>query len=108
VLATGQPLTTDAQLIYSDGERARIAAGGDLPSFADLHVVAVDLPAVGARELRVWVHRVGPDGESHPLPAPIEVVDGDRTRRFDPELTGGHVLLPVSGGTCSVRFVFRR
>jgi hypothetical protein len=46
--------------------------------------------------------RVIVEGDSESLPMLLEVSSGDETRRFDLKLSGGQVVLPVTGDPCRV------
>ncbi len=52
----------------------------------------------GARftELKVWGHTITPMGASEGLPALVEVHHGAKTEQFDLQVSGGHVVLPLS------------
>ena len=55
----------------TDGERQFQGSTGDLPEFATLRSVGIDLPAEGARELKVWAHTISPEGDlGNPAGAP--------------------------------------
>jgi hypothetical protein len=71
-----------------------------VPAFSSLRHAAVHLPATRAGELKVWVHRVRPDGDAQGLPAVLDVHTGAATTRLDLKPPGGHVLLPHNGEAC--------
>lgn len=71
--------------------------------FSTLRYATFHLPATVARELKVWVHRVTLEGGSEDLPALVEVHCGNKTRRFDLKLSGGQVVLPLTGDACWLR-----
>ena len=75
-------------------------AVGEVPAFSSLRQAAVHLPATQAEELKVWVHRVRPDGDAEGLPAVLDVHDGATTTRCELGLPRGHVLLPHKGEAC--------
>jgi amino acid permease len=100
ITAAGQPAAAEVQLHYAGSEQTAQAAVGEVPAFSSLRHAAVHLPATRAGELKVWVHRVRPDGDAEGLPAVLDVHDGAATMRFDLEPPGGHVLLPHNGGAC--------
>jgi hypothetical protein len=103
IMAAGEPLVAAADLEYPEGRQASQAAEGEVPEFASLRSATFHLPETPARELKVWAHRVTPDGDSQALPAVAEVRCGDEIRRVDLSLSRGQVLLPVPAGACEVR-----
>jgi hypothetical protein len=59
--------------------------------------VTLELPTQGAREIKVWAHRVTLEGMLEPLPIRVDVVDGSDSRQFDLAASGGQVVLPLTG-----------
>jgi len=56
-----------------------------------------------ARELKVWVHQITPEGESERVPAVVEISSGEQSpRQFDLGAIGEQVLVRLSGG-CTVQ-----
>jgi amino acid permease/predicted transcriptional regulator len=107
VTAAGRPAEADVLLEYSDGERRVGAAGRQVPAFPSLRRVTFGArPHAGAtavtRELKVWVHRVTPEQDSHGIPAQLQVHLGDETRHFDLELSRGQVVLPLTDASWRV------
>lgn len=92
----GEPLTADVQLGFSDGEESQHAASVEIPTMSKLRHATFHLPATSARELKVWAHRVTPDGVSESLPVVVEVRRGSEIKQFDLKLSGGQVVLPVT------------
>jgi hypothetical protein len=75
VVVAGRARSADVRLERTDGTTEVHAATGPL-RLAGLTRATFSLADHAARELKVWVHRVTPDGESVGLPASIEVVNG--------------------------------
>ncbi|HZG42516.1 MAG TPA: hypothetical protein VEY93_06105, partial [Longimicrobium sp.] len=103
LMAGGQPQPAPVRLTYAEGERHLEAASGEVPAFSTLQSAEFGLPAVRARELKVWVHRVTPEGDSEALPALVEMHSGEEVHRSDLGLLGGEAHLPFSGDACRVR-----
>jgi hypothetical protein len=106
LIAAGQPATTEVQLGYPEGERVYQAASGDIPDFARLQYITFHLPATAAQELKVWAHKIISAGNSESLHAALEVHSGDEMKQFDLKLSGGHVILPLTGEACWLKIVF--
>jgi hypothetical protein len=100
VTAIGHPCTARVRLDYGDGLRSREAAEEPIATFSRLRAASLDLPTHGARELKVWAHRVTAEGVSEPLPVAVAVVDGTDVRRVDLAARGGQSVVPLTGSTC--------
>jgi hypothetical protein len=103
ITANGQPAVAEVQISYAAREERRHEAAGEVTAFGDLRSVTFHLPATHARELKVWAHKVTPDGASEGLPALVEVRRENEIKQFDLKLSGGQVVLPFAGGECSLR-----
>jgi len=106
ITADGQPAVAEVQMSYADGEQRRHEAAGEVPAFSSLRSASFRLPATRAKELKVWAHRVTPDGDSEGLPAFLEVHLANETRQFDVKLFGGQVLLPLTSDACWLEIKF--
>lgn len=88
------------------GERPALrAVCGGVPLAAEATATGaradVALPATGARELRVWAHRVSAAGDSEALGGSVVIGRGDSVRRAEID-GGGSVTLPHDGGACEL------
>ena len=103
VTAVGKPLLASVHLEYAEGSQAREASTGELASFPLLHGATFNLGPTAARELKVWAHRVTPDGHSESLPAHVRVTSGDAAASwFDLKQHDGQVVLPLNQKPCQV------
>lgn len=105
VVVAGQAATAEVRLGYPEGDQLYQAASGTVPTFSSLRYATFQLPATPARELKVWVHRITPAGDSKSLPALLELHRGGesvqaRTEQFDLRASGGQIVLPFSGEAC--------
>jgi hypothetical protein len=108
ITAGGQPAIAEVRLGYPEGEQHYQAASGEVPTPAALRYAVCQLPVGQAKELKVWAHKVTPEGESEALPALVDVRCGDKATRLDLKLSGGQVLLPITGEVCRVEITLRR
>jgi hypothetical protein len=106
ITANGQPAVAEIQMNYAAREEKRDEAAGEVPTFGDLRSVTFRLPPTQARELKVWAHTVTPDGASESLPVIAEIRCGDETKRFDLKLSGGQVVVPITGDACRLQIAF--
>jgi len=111
VTAGGRPATAEVRLGYVDGERRVQAAAGEVAPLSSLRTIAFQLAVPQAKELKVWAHRVTPEGDSEGLSALLRVhCGGDKVggahKEFDLKLLGGQVVLPLTGQTCRLEITF--
>jgi hypothetical protein len=106
ITANGQPAVAEVQMSHAAHEERRHEAAGEVPSLGELRSVTFHLPATQARELKVWAHTVTPDGTSESLPVLAEICCGDETKRFDLKLSGGQVVVPITGDACRLQIAF--
>ncbi len=100
ITAGGQPLTTDVWLSYGDSEQHVQAASGEVTDFPSLRNATFHLPAVAARELKVWAHQITPEESAQGLPALLNVHGDSHKQEFDLKQSGGQVVLPMTGEAC--------
>lgn len=88
VTEAGHPATADVRLDYPDGEqrsRATFQPQGNTTG-----------------QLKVWAHKVTPEGDSEGMDGLLRVRQGDEVRQFDLKLSKGQVVLPVDAGDLRV------
>jgi amino acid permease len=102
VLASGVPVPAAVRLEYASGAQHLYAAAGEIALLPRLQGAEFRLPVARVRELKVWVHRVTPEGSSEGQAGVLEVECGGATRQFSLGPSGGKVLLPVTGESCRV------
>ncbi len=107
VTANGRESTSHVTLEYGDSARHLQTAVGEIHDFSSLrHAVFEPRFAEKARaiprELKVWIHRVTPEGDSEAIGGSMTVQTGDDIKRFDIKLAEGQVILPVTDATCRV------
>ena len=95
-----------AKSLERDGHRVTTAEDGgqawDLVRRKPFDVVLLD---VGS-ELKVWAHRVTPEGDSEALAARAAVRLGNEASEFDLALSRAQMVVPVTASTCTVEIVF--
>jgi hypothetical protein len=103
VTVKGELAAARVRLSYADREQTCQAAAGDVPEVSALRQAVFELPPSQARELKVWVHQITPEGESERVPAVVEISSGEQSpRQFDLRVLGEQVLVRLSGG-CTVQ-----
>jgi hypothetical protein len=106
IVVEGKRLPAEVCLKYQSNEQHLQAATGELPNFSALRSAKFQLPATPARELKVWLHQLTPEGDSEALPASVEIQWADQKQEFDLSSANGQVLLPINGETCQVEVTF--
>jgi hypothetical protein len=94
VTSAGRPAPTEVRLASAFEEQTIVAASGEIGDLARLRSVTVEIPEGPARELKVWLHRVSPTGDSSAIPATLELNTGAGTRREALGLGSGQLVLP--------------
>jgi hypothetical protein len=108
VTGVGRPCAARMRLDYDDGVQRQEAADGRIPAFPRLRVASLELPTHGARELKVWAHRVTAEGGSEPLPLAVAVMDGADARRVDLFARGGQMVVPLTGSVCRLELTLEQ
>ena len=107
IIDSGQRVTSEVRLGYPEGEQLYRSATGRVPRPSSLRYAIFQVSAPQSQELKVWAHKVTPEGDSGGLPALLEVRCGDETKRFDLQLSGGQVLMPITGQACRLEITLR-
>jgi hypothetical protein len=107
ITTAGRSGTADVRLEYPEREETYEAASGEVPAFSSLRRATFQTEG-GAGVLKVWAHRVTPEGNSVPLAGLLDVRQGDDTRQFDLEISDGYVILPIAQEACRVDITFAR
>jgi hypothetical protein len=63
----------------------------------NLRSAHVELPPAPVRELKVWAHRLMPEGGSEGLAADLAVSNGIGHHEVDRRLVDGQLIVPVTG-----------
>jgi hypothetical protein len=98
VTVAGERRAALVQFDYGGGCQRREAAQGSIPRFSRLRAARLAVPTHGARELKVWAHRVTPERTSEPLPVRLDVVDGSHARHVELAACGGQIVVPLTSG----------
>lgn len=119
--ANGRPIAAEVQLAYIGRERQLMTAQsspnplqattlhtqtGALPNFSVLKRFTVHFPQTAARELKVWVHRVTPAGDSVGLPVVLTAVRGGDPPAADLPLEDGQTVLPLEQHSYRLEIAF--
>jgi hypothetical protein len=110
MVLAGEPAAGTVDLGYDSGERRAPSVVGDVPDLPSLRR-AVFRPSSDSsaqpREVKVWAHRITPEGVSEALPAQVRVRSGDDVRAADVALSRGEALFPAQGADLEVEVVVK-
>ena len=109
-LAGERPVTGSATLRYPDSERCPDVLEGEIPEFDSLERAVFEVRAgetARPDDVKVWAHRVTPEGESESLPARAMVRGGDRGDTTDLSLSRGETVVPFADAVLEVHIVLR-
>lgn len=106
VTANGQALPAEVRLGYAGSEERLPANSGAVRNAAGLRYVHLHLPATAARELKVLVHMITPDGTAQDWPAQLAIEATATQPALELPLSGGQVTLPISGEACRIAVNF--
>jgi amino acid permease len=90
VVELGRSVPADVR--FRKGEYAGLVGNGGFPP------TQIDLPPSRARELKIWAHRVTPEGHSKRLRATLTILNGHPVTEFDLGALGGLVVVPNTEG----------
>jgi hypothetical protein len=90
------------RLGYADEEERIQASTGAIPDFSTLQHVTFQLPVTDAQEIKIWAHRITPEGNSESLAGLLQIQLGSEKKEFDLKLSAGQVILPLDGMACQV------
>jgi amino acid permease len=97
IVDAGKPLAGTFKLVYTNKERIMKGSEIEIPSYKQLKNIFVEFSAVSSKEMKVWLHRVTPEGKSDSISATLQVKDGsnDHAVQLDPA-TGQVIMLFTS------------
>jgi amino acid permease len=102
ITAGGEAATTTVSLDYGTGEEELMATQGSLPRFAQLRQATFHWLAGAAHELKVWVHKVTPEGDSIGLDARVCLQQGEDEGANPVALARGQTVLPLAEQAATV------
>lgn len=107
VTASGEPTESDVELAYGDSARIVHASSDEIDDFASLREASFRPNIPGDRpqpqELKVWVHRVTPEGNSVALPVRTTHRSGDEVVHLGLSPSRGQAEVPLPGSVGEVR-----
>jgi amino acid permease len=100
VTVGGESVPAAITLNYGAEEKVAVAGVDEIPAPSSLQLATVELADQGLRSLKVWAHRVSPEGISQGMAASLRLPSVDGEIRFDLRPSGGQVVVPLQSGRC--------
>jgi amino acid permease len=110
IVSGGEPIPGDVRLAYGAEERRSSSAVGEIPDLASLRRAFFEPRPDASRradELKVWAHRVTPEGESESLPAQARLRSDGDVRVADVALTRGEAVFALDGADPQIEIVLK-
>lgn len=96
IIDKGKPLTGTFRFVYVNGEQSISGTEVEIPSYTQLKNIFIEFSSVSSKEMKVWLHRVTPEGISEPISAALRIKDdgADAAAKLDPKT--GQVIMPLT------------
>jgi amino acid permease len=110
MVSGGEPVPGDVLFAYGGEERRSSSVVGEIPEFASVRRAFFRPRPDAARrpgQLKVWAHRITPEGESESLPAQARLRLGDELRVADVALTRGEAMFSLDGSDPEIEIVLK-
>ena len=77
----------------------------EIPSYKQLKNIFVEFSVPSSKEMKVWLHRITPEGNSEPIPATLRIKDGSDTA-VQLGANTSSVLIPLTSKANRLEIVF--
>lgn len=108
IVDRGTPLAGTFRFVYADGEQSINDARGEIASFKQLQNIFVEFPSVSSKEMKIWLHRVTPEGNSEPIPATLVIRDGGHGTPSQLDPKSGQVIFPLTSQVNELEITLNR
>ncbi len=108
IVDNGQPAVAEVRLGYTDGAESIKTAALEIPKFPTLRFLNLRLPSTQARELKLWTHRLTPEGDTAALPALAKMSCPNQEQEFELGQLDGQVITPLGETECQVDIRLKR
>ena len=106
ITSEGKPQTAKIRLGYAQGEQNYEATSVEIPTLSSLRYAILEFSTQQLNELRVQGYSRNCNDSSIDLPLMLEIDREHQKLRYDLELFGGKVLLPLSSNRCWCKLEF--
>jgi amino acid permease len=107
IVDAGKPLAGTFKFIYANKEKFASGVDVEIPSYNQLKNIFIEFPPVSSKAMKVWLHRVTPEGNSEPISAALCINDGDDTKvQLDPKTS--QVIMPLTSRVNGLEITLHR
>ena len=58
--------------------------------------ISVEFSSLSSKEMKVWIHRVTPEGRSDAIPAVLRIRDGDTDKAIQLDSKSSQIIVPLT------------
>jgi hypothetical protein len=91
----GKPMVGTFKFMYANGERSLSGSEVEVASYKQLKNILVEFSTPASREIKVWLHRVTPEGKSEAIHAELCVKDSSTDKTIGLDRNLGYALVPL-------------
>lgn len=95
----GRPLAGTFRLVYADEEKSANGVEIEIPAYRQIKTILIEFAPVSSKEMKVWLHRITPEGKSEPISAALCVKDDHAEKAIQMDSSSAQVLLPLTSGS---------
>jgi amino acid permease len=95
VVAHGRAVFADVRFTFFESDSRSLFSKNEMAGSGSLRSALIELPPAPVQELKVWAHRLTPEGESERLPATVVLRDQASTQEFDLKASAGQLIVPI-------------
>ncbi len=92
IVDAGKPLAGTFKLVYTNEERSMRGSEIEIPAYKQLKNVFIEFSSPSSKEMKVWLHRVTPEGNSEPIPAAMRLKNGGTDTKIQRDPKTGQVI----------------
>jgi len=96
IVDAGRPLAGTFRFVYANEERSANGVEIEIPAYRQLRNIFIEFPPVSSKEMKVWLHRITPDGNSEPISAALCVKDGGTEKAIQLDSNSNQVIMPLT------------
>jgi amino acid permease len=95
IVDAGKPLVGTFKLVYAKEEQIMKGSEIEIPSYRQLKNIVVEFSVGSSMEMKVWIHRVTPEGSSDAIPVSLRIKDGDADKAIQLDSNSSQIIMPL-------------
>jgi len=96
IVDAGRPLAGTFRFLYANEEKSANGVEIEIPAYRQLRNIFIEFPPVSSKEMKVWLHRITPEGNSEPISATLCVKDRDDEKIFQLNDNLPQIVMPLT------------